>query len=106
MDSLGRHAMTPTPSTQIDVVIVEDDALIAAVITAALESAGLSVAQCPPGTQAFRCLRRKRPRLLILDVLMPEVNGAQIFEAMRLIPATAAIPVIFCTAAPSRLREM
>jgi DNA-binding response OmpR family regulator len=88
----------------INVAVVDDDPIIAAFVCTALERAGFSVAQCPTGAEAIPCIRAQRPQVVIMDLLMPEVDGVQLFLMLRRL--RPKLPVIFCTAAPRRLQDM
>jgi DNA-binding response OmpR family regulator len=81
-----------------DIVLVVDDAPDAlAMLTDALEPAGFTVLAATSGGQALAIASRVTPDIILLDAVMPEMDG---FEACRQIKATAAIagvPVIFMT---------
>jgi CheY-like chemotaxis protein len=53
---------------------------------------------CESGREAFPLIRSQRPRLVVLDIQMPYVDGVQVFRLLRADPVTLHIPVIFLTA--------
>lgn len=77
------------------VLVVEDEAEIADVIRQYLERDGYRVAVCGDGGQALAEYGRLRPDLILLDVLLPGVDG---YEVCRRIRAQGATPVIMLTA--------
>lgn len=81
-----------------DVVVVDDEPAIVSAVCDALELIDLVAVGCHHGRGAQQCIRATQPRVTILDVQMPEVDGIELFQSMRADPATTAIPVIFLTA--------
>jgi CheY-like chemotaxis protein len=81
------------------ILYVEDEADIRVVAEIALEVVGgFTVTSCASGADALECVDRVRPDLLLLDMMMPGMDGLSTLEALRAHPATAATPVIFMTA--------
>ncbi len=52
----------------------------------------------PSGERAFKFLEKNRPELILLDIMMPEMDGFEVLEKLREKPDTADIPVVFLTA--------
>ena len=52
----------------------------------------------PAGERAFKFLEKNRPELILLDIMMPEMDGFEVLEKLREKPDTADIPVVFLTA--------
>jgi len=88
-----------------DVILVDDDPEIVQVICDLLQDEDIDTGSCPHGHQAYACIRGKQPRLVILDVQMPGVDGIEIFQMLRADPATARISVIFVTANARHVQE-
>ena len=86
-------------------VVVDDERPIVNLVCDTLEDAGIDVIPCEHGSKAYACIKQERPRVVILDIQMPVVDGIQVFELMRADPATAAIPVVFFTANAHILRQ-
>ena len=81
------------------ILYVEDEADIQAVARLALEAVGgFSVTVCSSGAEAIARAPEVRPDLILLDVMMPGMDGVDTLRALRDIDETAATPVIFMTA--------
>jgi two-component system, OmpR family, alkaline phosphatase synthesis response regulator PhoP len=80
------------------ILIVEDDPDIASLIAHYLEKAGHEVKRLTSGTQVMAQLRAAPADLVILDLMLPGMDGLLVCQAMRTDKATAAIPVIMLTA--------
>ena len=81
------------------ILYVEDEPDIRLVAKMALEMVGgFTVLACGSGEEALRVAPDAEADLLLLDVMMPGMNGLRTLEALRAIPATAATPAIFMTA--------
>ncbi len=87
------------------VVVVDDEPAIVDVVRDALEDVDVTTVGCIHGPAANACIRREQPKLVILDVQMPGVDGVEVFRAMRADPDTQAIPVIFFTANAEKLKQ-
>ncbi len=68
------------------------------VIRICLEKAGYEVITATDGLKALEKIQNEKPDLVLLDILMPKMNGFLVFEALKDDPATSNIPVIFITA--------
>lgn len=85
-------------SERQDLVLVVDDAPDAlSLINDTLEAAGLDVLVALEGRQALSIARRMRPDIILLDAMMPHMNGFETCEALKADPDLCAIPVIFMT---------
>ena len=80
------------------VVIVDDEPSIVEVVCTTLEESGISALGCTKAPEAFWFIGRYHPKLVILDVQMPGVDGIQLFEQLRADPFLAQTAVIFLTA--------
>jgi DNA-binding response OmpR family regulator len=80
------------------ILVVEDDPDIAQLIGHYLEKAGHTVEFLSSGGAVMPAVRRRQPDLVVLDLMLPELDGLMICQAMRTDPRTAAIPVIMVTA--------
>ena len=78
---------------------MEDDPDIQTVTSMALGSlGGYTVRVCASAAEAIEAAPAFAPDLILLDVMMPGVDGLQTLKALREMPGTAATPVIFLTA--------
>ncbi len=83
------------------VLVVDDEALIAMALEAALEDAGHRVVTAANGRQGLeRLAEAPRPEIVLLDMMMPVMNGPAMLAAMAADPALRAIPVIVLSSLP------
>lgn len=90
------------------IMYVEDELDIQAVATLALEAlGGFTVKVCSSGQEALASIAEFAPDLVLLDVMMPGMDGPATLKILRAMPDTAKIPVIFMTAKvqPSEVQE-
>lgn len=81
------------------ILYVEDDVDIATVAKLALEAVGgFSVTLCHSGEEAIERASSFTPDLILLDVMMPGMDGPATLKVLQAIPAIAGIPVVFMTA--------
>lgn len=81
------------------ILYVEDEPDIQAVATIALKDVGgFTLEVCSSGKEALEKASSYKPDLLLLDVMMPEMDGPTTLEALRKLPVTANTPAIFMTA--------
>jgi DNA-binding response OmpR family regulator len=80
------------------ILVVEDDGDIAELIRHYLEKAGHSVERLSSGTGVMARLREAPADLVVLDLMLPGLDGSRVCQAMRADGATAAIPIIMLTA--------
>ncbi|HML23741.1 MAG TPA: response regulator transcription factor [Aggregatilinea sp.] len=77
------------------ILIADDDAQLRRTLRAYLEDAGFTVLAVGTGQEAVFAVRHDQPDLVLLDVMMPEMDG---FEAARLIRKQSAVPILMLTA--------
>ncbi len=77
---------------------VEDDASIRELMLYALRASGFEAAGFPEGTGLMDALQRQEPSLILLDIMLPGMDGMEILKNLRANPATANIPVIMASA--------
>ena len=80
------------------ILLVDDDKSIVKVLTAYLEQSGYQVIPAYDGEMALHALRRERPDLLILDLMMPGRDGHEVTKLVRADKSLAATPIIILTA--------
>lgn len=81
-----------------DVLIAEDEPTILETLSFLLGRAGWSVAAVTDGAAVLDTVRRRRPRVLVLDVMLPGRSGLDILKALRADPEHADTPVLILTA--------
>jgi two-component system OmpR family response regulator len=77
------------------ILVVDDDANIREVLCFALAKAGYATASAENGAQALKRFAAERPQLVVLDILMPELDGTEVCRKLRADPANAGVPIIF-----------
>lgn len=80
------------------ILIVDDNPDIIITTRRTLEKHGFAVQEALSGRQAIALLKDNLPKLIVLDVLMPGMNGLEVLSFIRKNPATAQLPVIMLTA--------
>jgi CheY-like chemotaxis protein len=80
------------------VVLAEDDPDIQLVARLSLKRAGFTVTVVSNGREALDAIRRQPPDVVLLDWMMPEIDGLETCRRLKANPETAAIPVVFLTA--------
>ena len=77
------------------VMVVDDDPKIVALVRAYLISAGFDVVTAADGAEALRLARERRPRLIVLDLMLPEMDGIEVTREVR---AWSDVPILMLTA--------
>src|SRR5712692_4547805 len=80
------------------VLIVEDEADIRDLLAFHLEREGYQVSKSRTGADALRYVKASPPDLILLDIMLPEVDGLEVCRRLRREPATAALPIVMLTA--------
>jgi CheY-like chemotaxis protein len=86
------------PNEKPLVLVVDDNEQNLELIVAYLEDVDCRTISASNGTDALDIIRRKRPALVLLDVMMPKISGFEVCRRMKIDPQTADIPVIMVTA--------
>jgi CheY-like chemotaxis protein len=76
------------------VLLAEDDRFLRKAAETALKRQGFTVLPVVDGEEALRTARAEAPHLILLDLIMPKMQGFEVLRALKADPATAAIPVI------------
>ena len=82
----------------LSVILAEDDPDIQLVARLSLKRAGFTVRVVGNGKEALDAIREQKPDVVLLDWMMPELDGPETCRQLKSDPATSAIPVIFLTA--------
>ena len=85
-------------NTKPRILIVEDHPLIAELVETRLRIEGMTPTKCAGGREALAALSAEQYDAVILDIMMPDVDGYEVLRHIRSKPATATLPVIFLTA--------
>lgn len=82
----------------IDVLIAEDEPSILEALSFVLQRAGLSIGTVTDGDAVVEAVRNGRPRVLVLDIMMPKRSGFEVLKQIRGDPAIRDLPVLVLTA--------
>jgi len=93
-DVIARHAGSPGAR----VLVVEDDPASREMLARLLQKEGLSVAEAENGSAALEQLARQIPSLILLDLMMPVMDGFEFLSVISREPQLATIPVVVVTA--------
>ncbi len=80
------------------ILVIEDDVAMAGGISDVLELAGYDVQVAHHGQEALEAIARRQPDLIVSDIMMPEMDGYELFNRVRANPDWVSIPFIFLTA--------
>jgi len=91
------------PRTSQTILVVEDDPDVSDLICEVLEEEGFGVTLAKTGVDALENLARRRPALVVLDVMLPDIYGEGVANALR--AAYAGVPIILTSALPITVDE-
>lgn len=81
-----------------DIVVIDDDTTALELIRATLEPRGWAVATCHGGAEAISVINSVKPSVVLVDLLMPDLDGFAVIDELRADPRTATTPVVVLTA--------
>jgi CheY-like chemotaxis protein len=81
----------------IKILIVEDDPLMSRMYQKIFKFEGYEVDFAGDGEEGIEKVRTGKPTLILLDIMMPKMNGLQVLDKLKLDPETKGIPVIMLT---------
>jgi PAS domain S-box-containing protein len=96
--SLGRLGLQPPKFVTRTILVVDDDPKAVEVIAAFLPISEYTVVRAFGGAEAIALAGRLRPDLILLDLIMPDVSGFAVVEALQCDKRTAHIPIVIVTA--------
>ena len=88
------------------ILIVDDDPDMVDLLRLALADTRCSVCTASDGKEALRKALRSPPDLVVLDLLLPGLNGFSVCEQLRLNPATADVPIVMITVLPGEFPRL
>lgn len=81
-----------------DILIAEDEPSILEALSFVLERAGWTIQTVTDGEVVMRTVRVSRPRMLVLDIMLPKRSGFEVLKQIRADPSTRNLPVLVLTA--------
>jgi CheY-like chemotaxis protein len=100
LDSLVELGLFPiAQGGSLKVLVVDDDPKAVELVAVRLLDLASTVERAYGGREGIEAARREHPDLIVLDLMMPEVNGFDVVEALRTNPETVGIPIMVLTAA-------
>ncbi|WP_228850976.1 ATP-binding protein [Aegicerativicinus sediminis] len=88
------------------ILVVDDDTPIRSLLRQELSEAGFNVTEAANGKAALDMVRNSKPDLIILDVMMPEINGFDVAAVLKNDPATMDIPIIILSIVQDKERGL
>lgn len=80
------------------ILIVDDDATMVNLLSTVLEFEGFQAIKALSGMEALHMIEEQRPDLVLLDIMMPEMDGFEVLARLRRDPSTEKLPVVILTA--------
>lgn len=90
-------AETEGGQSEATVLLVDDEPMVLAMLEDFLTVNGLRVLRAQDGAEALRLARDRNPDVVVLDVMMPEMDGYEVCQRLKADPRTREIPVILHT---------
>ncbi|GEM_PF-1207692 len=87
------------------VLVVDDEQDVRDTLCEVVEMAGCRALSAANGVEALRVLAHRRPCTIVIDLMMPDMTGDELVEAIRSRPDLARLPLLVCTSAPSNAPE-
>ena len=102
METPGEEATTPLTSRKNTVLIVDDDPAIRDILTRVLIAEGMRPVTASNGAEGLKRARELKPELIILDILMPKVDGWSVLSALKADDELCDIPVVIQSVSDDR----
>jgi len=80
------------------ILLVDDDLTLREMYEERLKAEGFVITQASNGEEAIKLARETKPQIILLDIMMPKVNGFDVLKSLKADPATKDIPVIVLSA--------
>lgn len=85
------------------VLVVDDDPVLVRMVKEILKSQGFAVETAKDGIDALVMVKKDKPDLIVLDIMMPEMNGYDVLRALKFTDGLKEIPVLLLTAREQEL---
>ena len=80
------------------ILVVDDEADVVRTVTKALEARGHTITIARDGAEAIAAVAEHRPDLLVIDLAIPKIDGAEVARRLKADPATRAVPILMMSA--------
>src|SRR5262245_11793982 len=90
--------MPDRPTNGCDVLVVEDDEPLNELVGAYVEMADCEYRKAFDGAGALKVAGERPPRLILLDLMLPDIDGFEVCRRLKASPSTASVPVVMLTA--------
>ncbi len=97
ISAVRRVARISPAQPERKILIVDDDPMVLELMQAVLEPEGFTVLKSGSGREGMALAQEQRPHLIVLDLLMPDVDGFQVLNELKRAPLTASIPIVVLT---------
>ena len=97
-DGVDGYTRPVSPTGETRVLVIDDEAPIRLLCRVNLEAEGIRVLEAPDGTTGLGLARDEQPDVVLLDVMMPGLDGWRVAEELLEDELTSGIPIIFLTA--------
>src|SRR5215475_7429493 len=98
--------MRDGPGAKCTILVADDDPQILSMVAMRLESRGYTVLSARDGDEALQLARSRRPDLVVLDVMMPQMNGWEVARALRQDPQLQKVGIVMLTAIGEHINEL
>jgi DNA-binding response OmpR family regulator len=88
------------------ILVADDDPQILSMVAMRLGSRGYTVLEARDGAEAMKMARDERPDLVVLDVMMPQMNGWEVARALRQDPQLRGVGIVMLTAIGEHINEL
>ncbi len=88
---------SPIPASNRTIMVVDDSPDLVEILRITLESKGFNVRCAYSGKDLFASLEEQKPDLILLDIIMPQMDGLQVLRRLKEDPSISFIPVILLT---------
>jgi CheY-like chemotaxis protein len=88
-----------------EILIVDDEIITQNMLKTALANAGYAPIVARSGAEAIQLANERLPSLIILDIMLPDIDGGEVASLLKKDPKTSAIPIIFLSALVSETEE-
>lgn len=85
------------PDKKYKIALIEDEPFLASMYSTKLEIEGFEVLKASNGEEGLKIVREGKPNLILLDIVMPKMDGFEVLKELRADPEMAKLPVILLT---------